>query len=435
MVSGVASEVGKDGETMLAPGEVVQDALTPFIEQDPEALRDPYPLFRRFRETEPVYWRAAHEVLLFRYEDVQAAFANTTQTSKDLARRPYPEGERLRGQLAEDDARLFDEVRAFEALQMSRTDDPTHARLRGLVQRAFTPKRIADMGSRVQAILDELLDGVDPARVIDLIDAVAYRLPMFVIFDMLGVPATQREDVRGWSEDIARYRSRPQDLTNIRRAHAAFGAFSGYVRSHIERMSTHSEGPDVMSALVEARYHEQISDDELVAAVVHLIFAGHETTTNLIGNSTFHLLTHPAQWEMILNDLALIPGAVDELLRFDTPIQLQHRIVSVEHEINGLAVGEGTHLVLMCGSANRDPEAFADPEELDITRNDVRHVSFGYGPHFCLGSALARLEARTFLTTVATRYPNTKLAASPGELEWTGPSFRGLTRLPVVLGP
>jgi cytochrome P450 len=326
--------------------------------------------------------------------------------------------------------KLLDVEMAFEDLKLTSLDPPHHTRVRGLAHRVFTPRRIEELRATVDTILDELLARAAAKQVVDLVDEVAYELPLFVIGAMLGVPPDDRHLIRRWSTIKATFTG--TNYANLEEASQATTEFRAYVRQLVtERRKTRHT--DLLAALLEPdEAGDQLRPDELEAMFILLLFAGHETTTNLIGNSVYGLLTHPDQLQRLRDEPALVPNAVEEFLRWSSPSQLVHRIASRTTEIGDTTVPEGTTLRLFVGAANRDPERFDDPDRLDVARPDIRHLGFGIGPHYCLGQALARMEAAVALTALLERFPRIELA---GDVEWRpNLTLRGLKSLPVRLG-
>jgi cytochrome P450 len=394
----------------------------------PEAMRDPFAVWARLREEDPVHVRP-ELVLLSRHADVKALIRDDRRLSSN-AFAIGSRAETVRAGLEGEERDAFDVVTAFESLYVSRSDPPMHDRLRRIAHRAFTPRRIAELRTSVQRYTDELLPADDEVR--DFMDF-AFRLPLMVIADLLGVPQADRELIHGWSGKLARNRGGTQEGP-LMEAHGALVEFSAYVR---EMVAAHGRRPgqtDLVSALVGATDEENLSNDELTAMFVVLLFAGHETTTNLISIGLQQLLRHHDQWERLTADPSLVPAAVEELLRWVTPVQWLNRVALEDMEWHGEPIAAGTSITGILAAANRDPRVFADPETLDVARPDAKHhIGLGFGPHFCLGASLARLEANVAFDTLARRHPDVELAADPDE--WRGNAMlRNLASLPVRLG-
>ncbi|GLW10757.1 cytochrome P450 [Microtetraspora sp. NBRC 13810] len=311
-------------------------------------------------------------------------------------------------------------------------DPPDHTRLRGLVAKAFTPRRIEALRPRIQEVADGLLDDVAGREEVDLITAFAFPLPIIVICELLGVPAGDRADFRAWTATLtaldlsAEQRERRRDTAR---------AFNAYLREiFAERRET--PGDDLISALVAARDGDSLlTDAELLNAILLLLIAGHETTVNLIGNGVHALLRAPAQLRLLRERPDLLPAAIEELLRFDSPVERASQRIAVQDvEIAGTVIPRGSWVHVSLGAAHRDPRAFHEPDALDITRPDNRHLAFGHGIHYCLGAPLARVEGQIAIGTLLTRFPTLRLATDH-DLPWTqtGSIVRGLTTLPVHL--
>ncbi|HVW33210.1 MAG TPA: cytochrome P450 [Acidimicrobiia bacterium] len=402
----------------------LDDLVAELFGGDRGLIADPYPVYRRLREESPAH-RYGPMVLVSRFDDVEAVFrdverySNVTQGSRTEA---------LMAELPAADRPLFAELTAFEAMFMSRLDDPEHTRLRRLASRAFTPKRILALRESIQSLTDAMLGGLVAAGTADFIDGLAYRLPLAVITEMLGVPAGDRDAIHEWSAAIGRYRS---DITHLGDAHRSVGEFRRYVEGLVAARRR-EPGSDLLAALLEAEEGDRLSEDELYAMFVLLLFAGHETTTNLIGNGLLDLLRHPGEWARLCAEPQLVPNAVEELLRHDAPVQWIARMTAAPVEVHGHEFGPGQTFLLMLGSANRDHGRFAEADRLDLGRDDVRHLGFGFGVHFCLGAALARLEAQVVFETLTTRHPDVTLA---GAATWRPNTIlRGVEALPLRFG-
>jgi pimeloyl-[acyl-carrier protein] synthase len=314
-------------------------------------------------------------------------------------------------------------------------DPPDHTRLRALVNKAFTPRVIEGMRAHIQAIVDRLLDKVQGARSMDVIDDLAYPLPVTVICEMLGVLLDDQNAIRGWSSDIARSLDAiglMADPDIVARGVAARRNLTEYFRRLLPERRQHPK-VDLLSLLIGVEEQgDRLNEGELLAMCLLLFIAGHETTVNLIGNGTLALLEHPDQMARFKDDPALIPSAIEELLRYDSPVQWTARITTASVELGGREIPSGSMIIAAIGAANRDPSHFSDPDRLDIARADNRHVSFGFGIHFCLGAPLARVEGQIALGTFLRRMPDLALQTG-ATLDWRESSaLRGLKRLPVT---
>ncbi len=383
---------------------------------DPAVLADPYPLLHRLRAEAPVRWDETQRVwTLARYRDALFALREDGIFSSAI----HGGGGVL------DTSSWF----VFH-------DPPRHTRLRNLVAAAFTPAVVERLRSRVQAIVDLLLDRLAEAGTGDLVANFAFPLPAMVISDLLGVPAADLDRVKKWSVDLAALGSTVKVAADradrIRRAQQSAAALNDYFR-HVVRHRREGRDDDLVSGLVRAQADgARLEEDELVETCTFLLFTGHETTTNLIGNGMLALLRHPDALRALHRDPDLLRSAVEELLRFDSPVQVRVRVVQADVEIGGRTLRRGERVWILLGAANRDPERFSEPDRLLLDRPDNRHVAFGYGIHFCLGAALARLEGTLAIGTLAHRFPNLQLATDTPTWR-ANPTMRGLDALPVAV--
>jgi cytochrome P450 len=418
--------------TALATHATLDERVDSWLAAEPAGLTDPYGLFEDIRRAGRVY-EHPQGVFLTSYEDVRSVIRDPVRFS----RRAASHGSRaldLRAGLDDAHRRIFDEVSEYEASFISRTDGERHERLRGIAHRAFAPRRIAAMEETIQSYVDELI-GVELDRDPPDFMTLAYGLPLWVVCNLLGAPPEDRQMIHGWSVKIGRNHGVviPERLRDAADAHRSFRA---YVAEIVERhrRSPGSSG-ELVSALLDAEQGDRLTEEELAAMFVVLLFAGHETTTNLIGGGLRELLLRPEVWNALVADPSLVPAAVEELLRFVSPVQFVFRFAVEDVEIGGTTIPAGTTVFPLLPAANRDPEVFVDPDRLDIHRHDTgQHLALGFGPFFCLGASLARLEARLAYTTVLTRYP--RLALVDDEVEWAGSAMlRRLARLGVSLDP
>jgi cytochrome P450 len=335
--------------------------------------------------------------------------------------------------LSGEDRDRLEQVYAYERNTISRMNGDRHRRVRRAAHRYFTPARVAQLRVDMQQILDDLLDPLGGDQAIDLMP-VAYRLPLLMITDLLGVPRDDAEQVKAWGDAI----NHP-DVTNphrpefLRAAHEAITDQSEYVRGLVDRQRGLRETTPLVAGVLEAA-GDRLTEEELVAFYVHTLFAGHETTQHMVGNGVVALLRHRDEWERLCADPALTASAVDEVLRWDPPVHVNVKTTSRDVELEGVTIPEGARVMMLLAAANRDPDVFAEPERLDIGRSPNDYISLGFGPHFCLGASLARVEGQVVLETLSTRFPELELAADPSELRFHR-GIRGLDALPVVLGP
>jgi pimeloyl-[acyl-carrier protein] synthase len=386
----------------------------------PEFHSNPYPFYRALREEDPVHQSPLGFWVCTRYDDAVMILRDPRFGREGMAKRM--------------EARLGLTQDTSRARDMLFQDPPDHTRLRALVSRAFTPRVVEVMRPHIQEIVDGLLDRVDGARAMDVIEDLAYPLPVTVICEMLGVPAADQDIFKTWSTDIARSLDAailPADSDAIPRGRDARLGLADYFRSLIATRRKDPK-PDLLSALIAAEEEgNKLSEGELVSTCMLLLIAGHETTVNLIGNGLLALLQHPDQLRALRDDPELIQTGVEELLRFDGPVQRTGRMTTAEVEIGDKRIPRDSVVVSVIGAANRDPKQFADPDRLDVSRKDNRHIAFGFGIHFCLGAPLARLEGQIALGTLLRRIP--KLALVSNVPEWRESStLRGLKSLPVT---
>jgi cytochrome P450 len=311
------------------------------------------------------------------------------------------------------------------------TDPPDHERLRALVSKAFTPRLIERMRPRVQVIADALLDAVQDRGEMDLIDDYAFPLPITVIAELLGVPAEDRNSFREWSDAAVSGDASQEYMEKVLMPHMQ--AFTDYLGRMFEEKRK-NPGEDLISALVRAEEAgDKLSESELLGMVFLLLVAGHETTVNLIGNGVLALLQHPDQLEKLRDDPSLIKPAVEELLRYDGPVETStERFASEDVPTGETVIPKGEMVLVVIAAADRDPERFPDPDTLDITRSENRHLAFGKGIHHCLGAPLARMEGQIAISTLLRRMPALRLKGSANALSWRpGMVLRGLRGLPV----
>jgi cytochrome P450 len=387
---------------------------------------DTYATFARMREHDPVFSQPGIDGetpiwWVTRYEDAAAVLLDDERFVRDPRLALPPE---QRPQLPE----FF----SFIDSNMLNRDGDDHLRLRRLVSKAFTPRMIERLRPRIQEIADELIDRASAAGAMEFVSEFAFPLPITVIAELLGVPAVDRENFREWSGAMV---SPALAAAEMERADALLGAFVNYL---LALFAERREGPgeDLVSALVAVEDGgDTLSEEELCSMVALLIVAGHETTVSLIGNAMRALLTHPEQRAALERDPSLLPGAVEELIRYDGPVERTlNRWAAVDVELRGRKIRRGETVIVVLGAADHDPERFEDPDTLDLAaQREARHIGFGRGRHFCLGAPLARLETEIALGTLLRRLPGLRLAVPLEELRWRPvPLFRSLVALPVA---
>jgi cytochrome P450 len=401
-----------------------ENILDPSQLFSPKILANPYPIYHQLRSAAPVYqYHARGRWILTRYADVVAALRDP----RLAVDRVIPLN-KLKERGLEQLSPLFSTL----SNMMLFSDPPKHTRLRALVNQAFTTRVVESLRNHIQEITNQFLDTVQDTGRMDVIQHLAYPLPTIVIAEMLGVPIEDRDRFRKWSDDcaalIGNIYPTPEQcwpaMQSIFELKEYFSGILAELRSHRRE--------NLMSALATAGEHgDRLSEEELFANCVLLLAAGNETTANLIGNGILALLRNPAQIQQLKDDPSLIVSAVEELLRYDSPVQFTGRLASEELELSGNRIGKGHLVVLALGAANRDPAQFAEPDRLDIRRRENRHIAFSHGAHFCLGASLARLEAQIAISTMIKRLPDLRLETE--ELTWREFfSLRGLVSLPVV---
>ncbi len=398
----------------------MSDELLLRIVTDPDVIADPYPLLRELRETSPVHKSGFSDFwVLTRFEDCRAALRDQRLGSPEpgedspsllaAARQPRPDGPR---------SLLF-------------LNPPDHTRIRSLVSRAFTPRRVERLRPAVEAMTEELLDEVAEAGECDLIDALAFPLPANVISELVGVPVSDRDWLRPLVSDLAATLEPNRQPGETERADAASTKVNHYLNDLIDRRRA-EPADDLLSGLIAASDGEDRLNQAEVAVTVSLIYAaGFETTMNLIGNMVHTLMRHPDQLARLRADRSMVPSALDEVLRFQPPVQIDGRYVRADTEIGGHSIPQGHGVLMLLGAANRDPAAVDDPDRFDVGRSEVPMLSFGSGIHYCLGAALARLEGQVVLQALLDRFGTwTPLDDNP---PWKRRlTLRGLASLPVA---
>ena len=451
------------GPPDLAPGplpdgdEAVEAALRP-----PAFTTDPYPTYAKLRQEAPVYWSPYFQQWLVTHGELVTEIARTWEIFSSVGWDAF-----FLSQLPDD---LRPEIPTvidhFRTVNISTQDPPVHTRLRRLLSKAFTPRRIGTLEDRIRARAEQLLDDLagrdggrgegagdggrgdasgtgirsadgngpgarDEVR-FDLIETLAYPLPVAVIGELYGVGDDDHTDLKRWSKAVVAYTGSSVAHSDLaRELDTALAEFRAYLRGLVAERRRRPRD-DLLSDLVLAVDEgDRLSEEELVATSINLLFAGHETTTNLIGNGTLSLLRHPDQLEVLRQRPDLIPGAVEELLRYDSPVQRVRRITTCDILIGGREIPKGTPVTAFLGSANRDPDQWERPDELDVTRPDVFPMSFGGGPHYCIGAALARLEGRIAFETLLGRFDELRLSESFQNRWHPNVAFRGLVELPL----
>ena len=386
--------------------------LTSLIESDVDSVTNPFGLYDDLLANAPVYpWGPT--VVVSSYEAVKTI----ARESDAYSNRGYSIGSRaeaIRESLSDEEKLAFDEVSEFEALYVSRMDGAEHARLRGIAQRAFRPRKMAALGDTVQGYIDRLIDDMRKTGSADFVDGLGAKLPTMMICSLLDIPLEDVPLIRGWAARIGKNRGGAV-TADLMDAHAALREFREYVSRIVDEHYAEDAAAsgDLVTALQGAEKDAQIEHIELLATIVVLLFGGSDTTTALLGNGLHSLLSNRDQWELLASDPEKhIFGTVEELARYVSPVQTTWRVTTEETELQGVTIPAYNTVLLMVGASNRDPEVFDNPNALDITREVNDHMAFLAGSHFCIGSALARLEATAVFKTLATRFPDLSLASS-----------------------
>ncbi len=393
-----------------------------------EFARDPYPTLRRLREDDPVYWSdALGGWLLTRYDDVLVTFKDVAHFSNE-------------GRLAKAVEYLPDDVRArFTAFEdhyrtkgLLHSDPPDHTRLRRLVRDPFSPRAVEQLRPRIQAIVDDLLDRVQATGTMDAIHDLAVPLPATIIAEIFGVPQEETPLFIGWSDDVLAFQG--QNRPNVEwlaRAQRAIVELRAYLGALIQQRRE-EPSDDLLSSLVAPGPDgDRLSQDELINTSVTLLVAGHETTRSLIGNGLYLLLADRTRWQRLREEPGLLKTAIEETLRFESPIARQPRRMQEPTVLGGKDIRRGEMVFQMLNAANRDPERFSDPEELDLDRSADRHIAFGNGIHFCLGASLARLEGQVAFASLLERMPDIRLLDRTPDWALDKQNSRLLSSLPV----
>jgi len=401
-----------------------EPALSLYRLLDPEVLADPYPLYHRLRSEDPVHWDPfLHVWVVTRYGDVIRVLRDFSAD-----RTPTPEQLSAMG-LAE-----LNPIAQVMVKQMLFMDAPAHTRLRSLAAHAFTPARVEILRAHIREITDRLIDAVLPAGRMDVIADVAEPLPCIVTAEMLGVPVEDHRRLKSWSQDFAEMLGNFQhNPDHADRVLGSVEKMTAYFRSAMRDQRARPRA-GLVGALMEAEIDgDRLTEEEVIANCIVTMVGGQETTTNLIGNGVLSLLRNPDQLEKLRRDPSLIPSAVEELLRYESPSQHTARLAPADVELGGRRIRRRQAVIAVMAAANRDPERFPDPDRLDVTRKDNRHVAFGWAAHFCFGAPLARMEGQIAFEAMLRRLPG--LALEPGRLTWrTNLGLRGLTALPVTFG-
>lgn len=390
---------------------------------DPTVLADPYPLYRQLRSMDPVHWDPyLHCWVATRYDDVATVLYRFS-----AERAPSPE------QLAAMGLASLGPIAQVMVRQMLFIDPPAHTRIRGLASAAFTPRRIESLREHIQEITDTLIDAMAGKDRVELMTEFANLLPATVTAEMLGVPVSDREQLKAWSADFAEmlgnFQHNPGRVDRVLRT---VDEMTAYFRAAIYKLASAPREGMIQALLTSEVEGDRLSEDEVIANTIVTMVGGQETTTNLIGNGILTLLRHPEALRQLREDPGITVNAIEELLRFESPSQHTARLAPCDFKLGDKLILKRQAVMAVMAAANRDPEHFPDPDRLDLMRADNRHLAFGWGAHFCFGAPLARLEAQLAFPALLKRLPHMQLASQ--QVEWrTNLGLRGLTALPLVL--
>lgn len=389
----------------------------------PSWRRDPYPYYRRLRETAPYYRSPLLGVtVLTRYDDVLSVLRDprfsVRRSESRVFKRMNPFGE------------LSPEFQSMIERNLLMLDPPDHTRLRGLVAKAFTPRVVERLRPRIEALVEELLDRVAADGEMELVRDFAEPLPVIVIAELLGLPREDRADFKRWADELAVLVDPVAIVGGFGRVQEAFDELCAYLRATFAARRA-APRDDLISALVAAEERgDALTESELISTLILILGAGHETTTNLLGNAVLALLRHPGERKRLQDDPSLGESAVEEFLRYDSPVQGTDRMAKEDLQLGDARVAKGEFAVLLLGAANRDPGRFAEPDRLDLGRRDNPHLAFGQGLHFCLGATLARLEAQIAIAALLRRFPDFDGEHAPALRR--SATLRGPVSLPLV---
>jgi cytochrome P450 len=398
-------------------------ALSLYHLLDPEVLANPYPLYRRLREQAPVHWDPyLHTWVVTRYADIVTVLhrfsANRTPTPEQLEAMGMTE---------------LAPIAQMMTRQMLFMDSSAHTRLRSLASMAFTPARVEALRQHIGEILDRLLTPLLRRGYMDVINDLAAPLPAIVTAEMLGVPTSDCDQLKAWSADFAEVLGNFQhNPDRAARTLKCVAEMTDYFREAIRELREHPRVGLINSFITAEIDGDRLTDDEIIANCIVTMVGGQETTTNLIGNGLLTLVRNPEQMQRLRDDIALIPSAVEELLRYESPSQQTARICPEDTEMGGQIIRKGQAVIAVMAAGNRDPERFNDPDTLDLARPDNRHLAFGWASHFCFGAALARIEGQLTFEALARRTANLALAPN-AQIVWRDNlGLRGLTALHIT---
>ena len=429
----------------------IRDAFSLVNLQRQDIRANPYPFYEQLRNLDPVHWdQELGFWVLTRYADIDSLYTDERFSRAQGLMRNFE-------RLAESEQQIVERVYHSFSKTVFYADPPYHTHLRGLMNHAFTPRRVERLRPYIEKTVNELLDAAREKPEMDVVHDLAYPLPVMVIAELLGLPASDRDRFKKWSDDLfailGTVRNKPQWL--LEQAAQSLNEMTEYVKD-LSRKRRASPQDDLLTALLAVTEEEcphphgsssvhstgelvreqeaasTLTEEELVSNINILLSTGHETTTHLIGNGLLALLQHPEQMQRLQTQPRYLAPAIEEMLRYDNPVQITYRSALADANIQGKLIRKGDLVNSILGSANRDPRRFTNPDRFDITRNEGRHLGFGIGIHFCIGAPLVRLEAEIVFETILRRFPEIRLATE--SLQWQEhPIFRGLKSLPVCL--
>ena len=394
-------------------------------------IQDPYPMYSYLQEHDPVHWNPMFNCfMLSKYDDVHMVFADAKRFSSDIWSDIPSYMELADG---DEKSQYLKQILPFLAYNLQGMDPPGHTRQRTLMTKTFTPRMLEAFRPTIQRTVNELIDQKIANGKMDLVADVAYPLPSNVILDLLGIPRSGRSYIKASSDAINEFITTLLFLggSNWQKLAGIFSEVSTYLKSLIAERRTHPT-EDLLTKMVQAEENgDMLSEDEIVVATNFLLFAGHETTANLIAVGMYYLMQNPEQMEQLRTMPAKMQNAIEELLRYVSPVHTLGRVTTQDVTVRGVEIPQGSSINIQVGAANRDPEKFPEPEKLDINRIAVRSLGFGYGIHFCIGAALARIEAQVTFETLLKRLPNIRVDGGTPEFR-PNYALRGLIALPVV---
>ena len=409
-------------------GDIVDVVSIAEAMKNPAVRLDPYPLYREFQERGRFLPTAFGGLLVTHHADCFSMLRDNRFSSSNRHEAGYEQFQEMAKQVGFGDLMvMMDRVMLF-------ADPPDHTRLRRIVGKAFTPRAVEEMRARIAAIVDERLDRAADEGRMELVEDLAFPLPVTVISQMLGVPLADQRQLRAWTADAVKLLDPNDDVLAIIPAAESVREMRTYFDGLVDERRR-SPGDDLLTALIAAEdAGDRLSHDELLDTMILLYGAGHETTVNLISGGILNLLRHPDELRRLQDDPSLIASTVEELLRFGPPVQVSARTATTDVDLDGQHVARGQQCIVMIAGANRDPSVFPDPDRLDIGRADNRHLAFGGGIHLCLGAPLARIEAQEAVLRLVQRFPSMALAAE--DVEWKPTqTIRGPARLDLDLVP